>query len=123
MTGPTLRAALLASALCLPLAAQLPAFAAATDAVAATDTTMMAHAMPNAVFTLRTGIAEGKMVYIGKGGDIDGKTNPTLTAHEGDQGCRKRQAERGCKQSCPQCRSGQGSLLALNCSEAVRPGS
>jgi hypothetical protein len=45
---------------------------------------MMAHAMPNAAFTLRTGIAQGKMVYIGKGGDIDGKANPILSVHEGD---------------------------------------
>src|SRR5579862_6256412 len=44
----------------------------------------MSHEMPNAIFTLRTGIAQGKMVYIGKGGDIDGKINPTLTVHEGD---------------------------------------
>lgn len=44
----------------------------------------MAHAMPNAVFTLRTGIAQGKMVYLGKGGTIDGQVNPVLTAHEGD---------------------------------------
>jgi nitrite reductase (NO-forming) len=29
--------------------------------------------MPNAIFTPRTGIAQGKMVYIGKGGGIDGK--------------------------------------------------
>ncbi|HEX2941959.1 MAG TPA: copper-containing nitrite reductase [Rhodopila sp.] len=45
---------------------------------------MMTHAIPNATFTLRTGIAQGKMVYIGKGGAIDGKVNPTLTVHEGD---------------------------------------
>ena len=45
---------------------------------------MMSHAIPNASFTLRTGIAQGKMVYIGRGGDIDGKVNPTLTVHEGD---------------------------------------
>ena len=44
----------------------------------------MAHAMPNAMFTLRTGIAQGKMVYIGKGGSIDGQVNPTLSVHEGD---------------------------------------
>lgn len=42
------------------------------------------HMMPNASFTLLTGIAKGKMVYIGKGGVIDGQANPTLTVHEGD---------------------------------------
>lgn len=36
------------------------------------------------VFTLRTGIADGRMVYIGVGGDIEGKINPTLTVHEGE---------------------------------------
>ncbi|HEY7577746.1 MAG TPA: cupredoxin domain-containing protein, partial [Acetobacteraceae bacterium] len=76
----SLRAVLLASALCLPL----PALAAGPAPSAAADTVMTAHAMPNAVFTLRTGIAQGKMVYIGRGGDIDGKVNPTLTVHEGD---------------------------------------
>jgi nitrite reductase (NO-forming) len=44
----------------------------------------MSHAMPNAMFTLRTGIAQGKMVYIGKGGSIDGQVNPMLSVHEGD---------------------------------------
>ena len=44
----------------------------------------MSHTMPNASFTLTTGIAQGKMVFIGKGGAIDGKVNPTLTVHEGD---------------------------------------
>ena len=33
-------------------------------------------------YTLRTGIAEGRMVYLGIGGAIDGKVNPTLTAAE-----------------------------------------
>ena len=36
------------------------------------------------VFTLRTGIAGGRMVYIGVGGTIDGQTNPTLTVYEGE---------------------------------------
>lgn len=35
-------------------------------------------------FTLRTGIAAGRMVYIGVGGAIDGQVNPTLTVHEGE---------------------------------------
>lgn len=35
-------------------------------------------------FTLRTGIATGRMVYIGVGGDIDGQINPTLMVHEGE---------------------------------------
>jgi nitrite reductase (NO-forming) len=36
----------------------------------------------DAKFTLRSGIAEGRMVYIGVGGAIDGKVNPVLTAVE-----------------------------------------
>ena len=35
-------------------------------------------------FTLRTGIAGGRMVYLGVGGDIDGEVNPTLMVHEGE---------------------------------------
>ena len=35
-------------------------------------------------FTLRSGVAEGRMVYIGAGGDIEGEVNPTLTVHEGE---------------------------------------
>lgn len=36
------------------------------------------------VFTLKTGIATGRMVYIGVGGEIDGQVNPTLIIHEGE---------------------------------------
>jgi nitrite reductase (NO-forming) len=39
--------------------------------------------LPDAKFTLRSGIAEGRMVYLGVGGEIDGKVNPVLTAAEG----------------------------------------
>ena len=39
---------------------------------------------PDVRYTLRTGIAEGHMVYIGVGGDIDGIVNPTLQAQVGD---------------------------------------
>ena len=39
--------------------------------------------IPDARYTLRSGIAEGRMVYIGEGGEIDGKVNPVLTAVEG----------------------------------------
>lgn len=46
----------------------------------------MAHGDMHAptIFTLRSGIAQGRMVYIGVGGDIDGKVNPTLSVHEGE---------------------------------------
>ncbi len=36
------------------------------------------------IFTLRTGIAGGQMVYIGVGGTIDGQINPVLTVYEGE---------------------------------------
>ncbi len=39
--------------------------------------------LPDAKYTLRTGIAEGRLVFIGVGGDIDGKVNPVLSAAEG----------------------------------------
>jgi len=39
--------------------------------------------IPDARYTLRSGIAEGRMVYLGVGGAIDGKINPLLTATEG----------------------------------------
>jgi nitrite reductase (NO-forming) len=37
----------------------------------------------DAKYTLRTGIADGKMVFLGVGGSIEGKANPILTAAEG----------------------------------------
>ena len=36
------------------------------------------------IFTLRTGVAEGRMVFLGAGGGIDGQVNPTLKVHEGE---------------------------------------
>jgi len=35
-------------------------------------------------YTLETGLADGKMIFTGKGGDIDGKINPDLKAKVGD---------------------------------------
>lgn len=39
--------------------------------------------IPEARYTLRSGIAEGRMVFIGVGGAIDGQVNPVLAAVEG----------------------------------------
>lgn len=39
--------------------------------------------IPDIRYTLRSGIAEGRMVYIGVGGAIDGQANPVLSAAEG----------------------------------------
>ncbi|MFN8481988.1 MAG: copper-containing nitrite reductase [Anaerolineae bacterium] len=38
----------------------------------------------NVSYTLRTSIADGKLGFMGVGGDIDGKLNPTLRARPGD---------------------------------------
>ncbi|MDE2090008.1 MAG: multicopper oxidase domain-containing protein, partial [Gammaproteobacteria bacterium] len=40
--------------------------------------------VPNDTFTLKTGIAEGRLVFIGVGGTIDGKINPDLRVKPGD---------------------------------------
>jgi nitrite reductase (NO-forming) len=39
--------------------------------------------VPGIRYTLRSGIAEGRMVFIGVGGNIDGQVNPVLSAAEG----------------------------------------
>jgi nitrite reductase (NO-forming) len=59
--------------------ATAPSSAAATPAKSVSN----AAYLTDARYTLRSGIAEGKMVYLGVGGSIDGKANPVLTAAEG----------------------------------------
>ena len=39
--------------------------------------------IPDIRYTLRIGIAEGRMVFLGVGGTIDGQVNPVLSAAEG----------------------------------------
>ena len=56
---------------------------ASPDPVAAGASPSVSYHNPT-IFTLRTGIASGRMVYIGVGGDIDGQVNPTLMVHEGE---------------------------------------
>ena len=58
------------------------ALAETSDGHASVSTHGDAHAP--VAFTLRTGVAEGRMVFLGSGGDIEGKVNPTLTVHEGE---------------------------------------
>ena len=65
------------------------AVAAPAGAPAATPAPMKEGAMASdmhapTVFTLRTGIADGRMVYLGVGGDINGAVNPQLLVHEGE---------------------------------------
>jgi nitrite reductase (NO-forming) len=62
-----------------PTIAQAPAPAAPP-----TSSTQPASSyIPGLRYTLRTGIAEGRMVFIGVGGAIDGQVNPVLSAAEG----------------------------------------
>jgi len=61
-----------------PSAQSPPAQPAATPA----EPTSMNY-IPGLRYTLRTGIAEGRMVYVGVGGTIDGQANPLLSAAEG----------------------------------------
>jgi nitrite reductase (NO-forming) len=56
--------------------------AASAQPSAATGEPAAAY-VPDARYTLRSGIAEGRMVYIGVGGTIDGQVNPVLSAAEG----------------------------------------
>ena len=56
---------------------------AAPDPAAAGASASVSYHNPT-TFTLKTGIATGRMVYIGVGGNIDGLVNPTLMVHEGE---------------------------------------
>ncbi len=78
---------LAASADAAPAAAAPAANAAAAPAAnapapQATPRPVTAY-LSDAKYTLRSGIAEGRMVFLGVGGTIDGKVNPILTAVEG----------------------------------------
>jgi len=64
-----------------PAAARAPAAAAATPPASANQPA--SSYVPGLRYTLRTGIAEGRMVFIGVGGAIDGQVNPLLSAAEG----------------------------------------
>ena len=55
----------------------------ASQAKPAAATTAPSNGVADVKYTLRSGIAEGRMVFLGVGGAIDGKVNPTLTAAEG----------------------------------------
>ena len=70
-----------ASPAAAPSAAKTASAPTASAPQAKSDTA--AAYITDAKFTLRTGIAEGKMVFLGVGGSIDGKANPVLMAAEG----------------------------------------
>lgn len=66
-------------------AAAAPAPAASTAAAPAAPSAppRAVSYLSDAKYTLRSGIAEGRMVFLGVGGTIDGQVNPILTAVEG----------------------------------------
>jgi nitrite reductase (NO-forming) len=68
------------SATAAPAATSPPA---ATLAPAAPPQRGSVSYIPDIRYTLRSGIAEGRMVFIGSGGTIDGQVNPLLSAAEG----------------------------------------
>lgn len=108
LTGFMLRVALMLGSMLLgfllaltPASAQSHTHTAATQAAPAVETAQAEQkpasgdaATPTVApgtsyhapvtFTLRTGIASGRMVYIGVGGEIDGQVNPVLSVHEGE---------------------------------------
>lgn len=61
-----------------------PPPAATTPLAAVKQGAMSSDMHAPTIFTLRTGIAEGRMVYLGVGGDINGAVNPRLVVHEGE---------------------------------------
>ena len=68
-------------ALLSSIGGNLPQPAAATSSGASPNPVV--SYLPDAKYTLRSGIAEGRLVFIGVGGDIDSKVNPVLSAAEG----------------------------------------
>jgi nitrite reductase (NO-forming) len=64
-------------------AAPAPAPASPAPAAATAPQSAASAYLPGVRYTLRTGIAEGRMVFIGVGGTIDGQINPVLSAAEG----------------------------------------
>ena len=63
-------------------AAAAPAASSASASPSAQPRSSVSY-IPDIRYTLRSGIAEGRMVFIGVGGTIDGQVNPVLSAAEG----------------------------------------
>jgi nitrite reductase (NO-forming) len=79
--APTAPAAAPPAATAAP--ATTPPAAAARPATPAPSAPAVSRYVPGIRYTLRSGIAEGRMVFIGVGGTIDGQVNPMLSAAEG----------------------------------------
>ncbi len=63
---------------------RLLARVAALLLIAMTAATQAADYKPDVTFTLRTGIGQGKMIFTGVGGEIDGMVNPVLVVEPGE---------------------------------------
>jgi nitrite reductase (NO-forming) len=68
---------------CLSAALAAPAGAQTQTTASVAGSTQFGNQHADLRFTLSTGIADGKMVFIGRGGSIDGQVNPTLHVPEG----------------------------------------
>jgi len=66
-----------------PQAQPAPTPAAPPQASAAQPARPSVSYIPDVRYTVRSGIAEGRMVFLGVGGTIDGQVNPLLSAAEG----------------------------------------
>ena len=67
----------------VPQAQPTPTPAAPPQASAAQPVRPSVSYIPDVRYTLRSGIAEGRMVFLGVGGTIEGQVNPLLSAAEG----------------------------------------
>ena len=68
----------------VPPTAPGPAEPTGRAVIPTVDPSIPAGYSPDVRYTLKSGIAEGRMVFIGVGADIDGVVNPQLTAAEND---------------------------------------
>src|SRR5262249_1226113 len=68
-----------------PMVAQAPQTGASPQP-SASPAAAVAHGDMHAptIFTVGCGNGQGRMVYLGVGGEIDGKVNPMLVVHEGE---------------------------------------
>ncbi len=76
--------ALCSSSVTMVGSASAVAAPAVTPAPTKHDSMMSSDMHAPTVLTLRSGVAEGRLVYIGVGGDINGIINPLLIVHEGE---------------------------------------
>ena len=76
--------ALVLSACSAPVDAASPTSAPAASTAAVYQPVQLGVGSPNVHFKLTTGMDGGKLVFIGMGGDLEGKINPDLAVMPGD---------------------------------------